>query len=122
MFKVPGKCGLFAQGGAGEHTIKSSPSRETETNNDLGYDDVEHLWLAENGCFLSNTPYSVTEATADMGILLMLAALRGLYESETNVREGKWRTGLELTEDPTGMTIGFIGAGMSTPVRVGLQD
>ena len=78
-----------------------------------GYDDVDHLWLASNGCYLSNTPHAVTEATADMGILLMLAAIRGLYESEVNVRAGKWRQGIELTDDPTSMTVGFLGLGES---------
>lgn len=76
-----------------------------------GYDDVDHEWLAANGCYLSNTPNAVTEATADMGILLMLAAIRGLYEAEVSVRAGQWRKGIELTDDPTEMTIGFIGLG-----------
>ncbi|WVQ84743.1 hypothetical protein IAT38_006900 [Cryptococcus sp. DSM 104549] len=92
LFDTPGHCGLFAQGGA-------------------GYDDVDHPWLAANGCYLSNTPHAVTEATADMAILLMLSAIRGLYESEVNVREGRWRKGIELTDDPTEMTLGIIGLG-----------
>ncbi|KAK8870120.1 hypothetical protein IAR55_000690 [Kwoniella newhampshirensis] len=92
LFEHPGYCGLFAQGGA-------------------GYDDVDHPWLAENGCFLSNTPNAVTEATADMGIILMFSAIRGVSQAEQNVRAGKWRQGIELTTDPYGLTIGFIGLG-----------
>lgn len=46
-----------------------------------------------------------------MGILLMLAAVRGLYEAEVSVRAGQWRKGIELSDDPTEMTIGFIGLG-----------
>lgn len=76
-----------------------------------GYDDVDHEWLSANGCYLSNTPNAVTEATADMGILLMLAAIRSLYEAEVSVRAGQWTKGIELTDDPTEMTIGFIGLG-----------
>lgn len=98
LFEQPGFCGLFAQGGA-------------------GYDDVDHLWLAENGCYLSNTPYAVTEATADMGILLMLSAIRGLTEAEQNVRAGKWRQNMGLTDDPQGMTVGFIGLGKFSVCR-----
>ena len=86
-----------------------------------GYDDVDHPWLASNGCYLSNTPNAVTEATADMGILLMLAAVRGLYQSEVNVREGRWRQGIELTDDPTGMTVGFLGLGESVE-SIGCKD
>ncbi|ORY24759.1 glycerate-and formate-dehydrogenase [Naematelia encephala] len=92
LFDQPGFCGLFAQGGA-------------------GYDDVDHVWLAEQGCYLSNTPNAVTAATADMGILLMLSALRGSTEGEANARQGKWRDGLGLESDPTGLTIGFLGMG-----------
>ena len=46
-----------------------------------------------------------------MGILLMLAAIRGLYEAEVSVRAGQWRKGIELSDDPTEMTIGLIGLG-----------
>jgi lactate dehydrogenase-like 2-hydroxyacid dehydrogenase len=74
---------------------------------------VDHPWLAANGCYLSNTPNAVTEATADMGILLMLSALRGLSEYEANARAGKWREGMQLTDDPFQKTIGFIGMGGS---------
>ncbi|WVQ71064.1 hypothetical protein IAR50_000589 [Cryptococcus sp. DSM 104548] len=92
LFSTPGHCGLFAQAGA-------------------GYDDVDHPYLASHGCFLSNTPNAVTAATADMGILLMLSVLRGSYENECNAREGKWREGLGLGDDPEGMAIGFVGLG-----------
>ncbi|RSH95305.1 hypothetical protein EHS25_000392 [Saitozyma podzolica] len=46
-----------------------------------------------------------------MGILLMLSALRGLSEYEANARAGKWREGMQLTDDPFQKTIGFIGMG-----------
>lgn len=55
-----------------------------------------------------------------MGILLMLASIRGLYEVEVNVWEGRWRQGIELTDDPTGMTIGFLGLGELWAVRIEL--
>lgn len=87
-----GQCGIWAQGGA-------------------GYDDVDVPYLTSKNAWFSNTPYAVTEATADMGILLMLNTLRGSYEYEQLLRSGQWRGRFGLTEDPTGKTIGFIGMG-----------
>lgn len=92
LFEKPGFCGLWAQGGA-------------------GYDDVDVPFLTNNGAWFSNTPYSVTNATADMGILLMLSALRGVYQAEKALRSGKWRDNMPLTEDPEGKTLGFLGLG-----------
>ncbi|RXK37891.1 glycerate-and formate-dehydrogenase [Tremella mesenterica] len=92
LFSPSGHCGLFAQGGA-------------------GYDDVDYPWLAENGCYLSNTPNAVTEATADMGILLMLSALRGSTLSEKSIRDGNWKDKIPLSEDPMHKTLGIVGMG-----------
>ncbi|KAL7421327.1 hypothetical protein Q5752_004212 [Cryptotrichosporon argae] len=88
----PGTCGLWAQGGA-------------------GYDDVDVAFITGSNAWFSNTPHSVTAATADMGILLMLSALRGLSQAERTVRAGKWRDDMPLTDDPEGKTIGFLGLG-----------
>lgn len=60
---------------------------------------------------MANTPYAVSDATADMGITLMLCALRGVNERQANARAGKWRLGMGLAEDPAGKTIGFLGMG-----------
>jgi glyoxylate reductase len=60
---------------------------------------------------VANTPYAVSDATADMGITLMLCALRGVNERQANARAGKWRLGMGLAEDPAGKTIGFLGMG-----------
>ncbi|TRM66730.1 D-isomer specific 2-hydroxyacid dehydrogenase [Schizophyllum amplum] len=85
-------CGLFASGGA-------------------GYDDIPTAWLASKGAYAANTPTAVTNATADMAVFLTLAALRNTTQAEMNVRAGKWRDGLELTDDPMGKTFGIFGIG-----------
>ncbi|WRT66078.1 uncharacterized protein IL334_003031 [Kwoniella shivajii] len=87
-----GTCGIWAQGGA-------------------GYDDVEVDFITDNNSWFTNTPYAVTNATADMGAFLTLAALRGVYEGESNVRAGKWRNGMALTTDPNGLKLGIVGMG-----------
>ena len=92
-------CGLFASGGA-------------------GYDDVPTAWLAKQGAYAANTPTAVTNATADMAVFLTLAALRNTTQAEMNVRSGKWRDGLELTDDPEGKTFGIFGGQHSLVVFV----
>lgn len=39
------------------------------------------------------------------------AALRDASNTEANCRAGKWRDGLELTQDPDGKTLGIFGMG-----------
>ena len=80
-----------------------------------GYDDVDVAWLAENGCYLANTPKAPCEPTADMAVILILASLRGLSAGEASCRSGKWREGFELTDDPYGKTLGIIGMGVCRP-------
>lgn len=62
--------------------------------------------FTKHGCFVTNTPDAVTEATADFTVLLFLSVLRGVSHCESLVRAGVWRTGMELTDDPRGKTIG----------------
>ncbi|EIM87767.1 uncharacterized protein STEHIDRAFT_76378 [Stereum hirsutum FP-91666 SS1] len=85
-------CGLFASGGA-------------------GYDDVPTEWLAEHGAYAANTPTAVTSATADLTLFLTLSVLRNTSFAESVLRQGVWRDGLELAEDPDGKTFGIFGMG-----------
>ncbi|WVR08370.1 hypothetical protein IAU60_005425 [Kwoniella sp. DSM 27419] len=64
--------------------------------------DAGYVWF-------TNTPTAVTNATADMACFLTLAALRGVYEGESNVRAGLWRNGMALTTDPKGLKLGIVG-------------
>ncbi|KAJ8100257.1 glyoxylate reductase [Lipomyces tetrasporus] len=85
-------CGMFAGGGA-------------------GYDNVDVEWMSHNGAWYSNTPGTPTTGTADMHIFLMLAALRGTTLAERTCREGRWREGLPLFDDPDGKVLGIVGMG-----------
>ncbi|KQX17974.1 MULTISPECIES: 2-hydroxyacid dehydrogenase [unclassified Sphingomonas] len=78
---------------------------------------VDHIDLArcrELGITVTNTPDAVTEATADIAILLMLSATRRSGEAERMVRAGRWdgwsptsHLGLDLR----GRTLGLVGFG-----------
>ena len=66
------------------------------------------------GIAVTNTPGAVTDATADVAIMLLLMAARRAGEGERVVRAGRW-TGWEPTQllgrHVTGMTVGIVGFG-----------
>ncbi len=62
---------------------------------------------------VSNTPTAVDDATADIGIWLMIGALRNLAVSVTSLRAGQWRGNNlpALGHDPQGKVLGILGMG-----------
>lgn len=79
-----------------------------------GVDHIDLPRCTELGIIVTNTPDAVTEATADIAILLMLSATRRAGEAERMVRAGQW-TGWSPTShlglDLRGRTLGLIGFG-----------
>ena len=43
--------------------------------------------------------------------MLILNTIRGTYETEKEVREGRWKDKIIPTDDPEGKTVGIIGLG-----------
>ena len=83
----------------------------------VGYNNIDTEVCKERGIVVANTPDAVTEGTANMGFLLLLAVARRLVEADRFARSGAWAdhgllgmhemVGLELT----GRTIHIVGAG-----------
>ncbi|PXA85038.1 D-glycerate dehydrogenase [Nostoc sp. 3335mG] len=78
---------------------------------------VDHIDLAAamvHGIAVTNTPDALTDATADLAILLMLMAARRAGEGERELRAGRW-TGWRPTHmigrGLTGKTLGLVGYG-----------
>lgn len=67
--------------------------------------------MTKHGVWFCNSRNATCEATADMAIFLLLAVLRNTSLAENNLRHGRWRTGLGLSTDPTGLTLGIVGMG-----------
>lgn len=79
-----------------------------------GYDNIDVTALAHMGIPLGNTPGILTEATADIAFLLILATARRLNESIDYVKNGEWTTWHPLTllgVDLAGATLGIYGYG-----------
>ena len=62
-----------------------------------GYNHIDVNAAKEKGIMVTNTPGSVTDATADIAITLMLMTARRAGEGERLLRRGKW-TGWHPTQ------------------------
>lgn len=60
---------------------------------------------------MTYAPDPVTEATADLGMFLLLGALRQLNPSLGALRRGEFKKGLDFGHDPQGKTLGIVGMG-----------
>lgn len=80
----------------------------------VGHNNIDLAAAAERGVRVGNTPDVLTDATADVAVLLVLAAARRAKEATAAVRDGDWKTW-----DPTGLlgvdlvdkTLGIVGMG-----------
>ncbi|MBY0113765.1 MAG: D-glycerate dehydrogenase [Phycisphaerales bacterium] len=83
----------------------------------VGYENFDLAECARRGVVVTNTPNAVTEGTADMAWLLILAVARRLVEADRFVRSGQWqqRGPLSMADflgaDLTGRTLLLVGAG-----------
>jgi lactate dehydrogenase-like 2-hydroxyacid dehydrogenase len=80
----------------------------------VGFEHIDVAAAAKRGLVVTNTPDVLTDATADMTILLVLAAARRAGEGERMVRAGQW-SGWAPTQlmgvHVSGKRLGIIGMG-----------
>lgn len=79
-----------------------------------GYNHIDIAAATAAGVVVTNTPDVVTDATADIAVMLMLMCLRRASEGERILRAGQW-TGWNPTQllggHLTGRTVGIVGMG-----------
>jgi glyoxylate reductase len=92
----------------------AGPSLKTVSNFAVGVNNVDVAEATRRGVRVCNTPDVLTEATADLGFALLLAAARRFSEAERFLREGRW-TGWDpwgfLGVPVHGKTLGIVGMG-----------
>ena len=80
----------------------------------VGYDHIDVPAAKSRGLIVTNTPDVLTDCTADMAMLLMLAACRRAAEAEQLMRQG-WRKSFGMGEflglQVTGKRLGIFGMG-----------
>jgi lactate dehydrogenase-like 2-hydroxyacid dehydrogenase len=80
----------------------------------VGIDHIDMHAAAERNIAIGYTPAEVTDATADITMLLLLGASRRAFEAQELVRSGEWtipRAGALLGWQVTGKNLGILGMG-----------
>ena len=83
-------------------------------NYGVGFDRIDLAAAREHGVVVTNTPGALTEDTADLAMMLILAAARRTSEAERQLRAGEWegwRPTHMLGTRVNGATLGIIGFG-----------
>lgn len=80
----------------------------------VGHNNIDVAAATEAGIAVGNTPDVLTEATADIALLLLLGVARRAVEGEAMMRGGRfegWRADLLVGKDVAGATLGLAGFG-----------
>ena len=83
-------------------------------NHSVGIDHCNLPALAERGIFVTNTPDVLSDATAEIAMLLMLGAARHAVAGDRLVRTGAWTSwspSFMVGKQVTGARLGIIGMG-----------
>ncbi|MDE0308282.1 MAG: D-glycerate dehydrogenase [Acidiferrobacterales bacterium] len=83
-------------------------------NYSVGVDHCDLSALAERGIVVTNTPDVLSDATAEIAILLMLGAARRAVEGDAAVRSRQWNSwspSFMVGHQVTGKTMGIVGMG-----------
>jgi glyoxylate reductase len=80
----------------------------------VGYDNIDVAAARRHHVAICNTPGVLDSATADVALLLILAACRGATAAQASLRQGEWH-GFDLTGylgmDLAGARLGLVGFG-----------
>lgn len=93
---------------------RASPSVKVISTSSVGFDHIDMQAAAERNIAIGYTPAEVTDATADITMLLLLGASRRAFEAQTLIRTGEWtipRAQALLGWQTTGKTLGILGMG-----------
>jgi glyoxylate reductase len=94
----------------------------------VGYDNIDMAAARRHNVAVCNTPGVLNSATADVAMLLILAACRGATAAEASLRQRQWHgfeltgyLGLDLAGARLGL-VGFGGIGQAVAVRAAAFD
>jgi lactate dehydrogenase-like 2-hydroxyacid dehydrogenase len=97
-------------------SVFEAPSRRMRivANFGVGFDRIDLDAARRAGVVVTNTPGALTEDTADLTMMLLIAAARRASEGERQLREGRWegwRPTHLLGTRVNGATLGIVGFG-----------
>jgi glyoxylate reductase len=92
----------------------AGPGLRVVANLAVGYDNIDLAAAAARGVTVTNTPGVLDDATADLTMALLLAAIRRVAEGDRLIRAGRpwsWGMGFMLGRSPQGKQLGIVGLG-----------
>jgi glyoxylate reductase len=97
-----------------DERVLATPTLTVVATVAVGVDNIDLDAARRHDVAVVNTPGVLDASTADLAVLLMLAARRRASEAEADLRAGRW-TGWSLDDhlgdDLTGSTVGLVGLG-----------
>jgi glyoxylate reductase len=100
--------------GIDEEFLRGAPSLKIVANAGVGFDNIDVEACRKRGVIVTNTPDVLTDATADIAMALILAAVRQLTREEARLRAGLfdgWKFWENLGGDVGGSRLGIFGMG-----------
>jgi glyoxylate reductase len=94
--------------------LDAAPRLKVVANVAVGYDNIDVAACTERGVLVTNTPGVLTETTADLTWMLMMAAARRAVEAARVIESGRWGAWSPMFmvgQDIYGATLGVVGAG-----------
>jgi gluconate 2-dehydrogenase len=95
-------------------TLAQASQLKIVSNIAVGFNNFDISFMTQKKVMATNTPEVLTDTTADMGFMLLMAAARRLTESEHWLRAGHWKNwslGGMMGVDIHHTTIGIMGMG-----------
>ena len=104
--------GIVTEGFADKELIDTFPNTRVIASFGVGFDGIDVDYATQKGIQVTNTPDVLTDDVADMAIMLMLAASRGLCVGDRLVRQGEFEKGFKwLTQNVYSKKLGILGMG-----------
>lgn len=94
--------------------LDTAPKLKVVSNFAVGFNNIDIPAATERGIAVGNTPGVLTDATADMALMLLISAARRLVESVDDAKAGRWKTWEPvgwLGQDLANRTVGIVGMG-----------
>ncbi|MCI8342242.1 MAG: 3-phosphoglycerate dehydrogenase [Firmicutes bacterium] len=98
---------------ADKQVIDAGKKLKVIANLGVGFDCIDVEYATAKNIAVINTPNTVTEATAELTIALMMSVMRNITQYDKGVKNGEWTTFAfaDVGSEIFGHTIGVVGFG-----------
>lgn len=96
-----------------QNILDQGKSLQAVGNLGVGYDNIDWRYATQKGVAVINTPSTVTDATAELTIALIISSMRGIARCDRELRQNIWNSPVFSDQDTelVGRTLGIWGFG-----------